>query len=367
MEVHIGTLNVCLSVCPPLRFNGAFSRAARIAESVYTSYDDPQKLDVLCLQELVVSRSTVLKGFLHHPYHTGIATSSLFGPNIRFIHSGLCIVSRWPIVEEGYHIFTGPSYHMEQFMAKAVQYAKIMVNNRFYLHVFNTHTQAWSNKRSDEIRSLQFEQMATFISQLKIPSTEPVVLCGDFNIDFYEHMNTIQTLMTTINMQLHLPETPQFSFDPTVNLLVGTDDASEYATHSAVHGCYDEYLRTGICSCCPRQLIDGICSSKHHLVPQKVEIQIVQNGAKELFEIYLNSSSTRQTRNVSDHFLVTARMEFPCSPYGPCCPIPYQIKTSVFQPRYSPCWMSLELVLFLLFYTVFVWLCFQLSRTKHRK
>jgi hypothetical protein len=293
--------------------------------------------------------------------------NSFFNNNIRFLQSGLTIVSRWPIVTEGHHVFTGSTYHMEQFMAKAVQYAKIIIENTFIVHVLNTHTQAWTNEKANNVRATQFEQMNTFIQQLNILPSEPLILCGDYNIDFYEHSTIIDNMMNRVHMQLHLPPQPQFSFDPTVNKLVGTDDASEYTTRAFTNGCYDEYLQTSVCVCCPRQLIDGIATSDRHLRPVSVHTKVVPNLSNREFSIYVNVSSERSMRNVSDHFLVTSEFAFPIK--IECCAVlyPHKIQTICFQKQYSPAWICLEVLLFLMVYPCLLFSIYQLFKIRQRK
>lgn len=306
-NVKIITSNACLSLCPPLRFNGAFSRSDRFVDALYSHID--YETDVICLQELIVNRSKIIKQFIHHPFSTDIVSPDYIGNNIRFVHSGLAIVSKWPILLQKAHIFTGPTYHAEAFMAKSVLYAKLK-HPFTHLHVFVTHAQAWSNQKAKKIRLLQFEQIYRFIQRCTISPSEPVFLCGDFNNDFYEHSRILQDMMDIVHCKMHLPLVPQFSFDPTLNSLVGTDDASEYATHSFLKGCYDEFLQTGICSCCPKQLIDGIATSIDHLQPKKCEVEVIYNTSNSPFEIYINVSTKRTIQHVSDHFAVQGSFMF---------------------------------------------------------
>jgi endonuclease/exonuclease/phosphatase (EEP) superfamily protein YafD len=68
--------------------------------------------------------------------------------------------------------------------AKGVQYARIekMLGGRTKsYHVFGTHMQAWGGAEAVTVRSAQASEMAEFIARHDIPSTEPVILAGDFN------------------------------------------------------------------------------------------------------------------------------------------------------------------------------------------
>ena len=196
LELGVVSLNCCLSVCPPLRFNGAFSRADRVADAIYSSIAQ-QTIDVVCFQELVVRRKAILRQMVHHPHHTRKKIeSSLFGKNIRFMHAGLAIASRWPIVEEDAHVFYGATYHAEGFMAKAIQYAKIIAHGgEHVIHVFNTHLQAWTTPKACSIRRQQAQQAAQFMarklgmdfSTKNEIQQHKVIIAGDWNVDGNEH------------------------------------------------------------------------------------------------------------------------------------------------------------------------------------
>ncbi len=352
IHVEILSLNTCLSICPPFRMNGAPTRADKIAESIY-SHINPKTLDIICLQELVVSRSKTIQKFIHHPYVTNVVTGSWHSNNIRFIQSGLTTLSKWPIIEQAHHIFHGQSYHMEAYMAKAVQYSKILVHNRLHVHVLNTHTQAWTNQKAQNIRLSQFRQTADFLKRLDINPEEPVVLCGDFNFDFYEHADVLNKFSSILKMNMHLPFEPQFSFDPTINKLVGTDDADEYKTRSFEKGCYNEFVRDGLCICCPKQLIDGIASSNMHLIPKNAHVAVINNSLKKSFEIYINMSTIREISQVSDHFPVLAQFDFEyLDTTNHVCRIRKK-KISLLE-NIAIEWVIIEIVLFVIFYSILV-------------
>ena len=367
MQVNIVTSNACLSIPSPFRFNGAFARAERYANALYSNIPNPQNIDVICFQELIVNRSQVLKDLIHHPHYTKINYGSAFGNNIRFLESGLTIASKWPIVKQINHVFSGPTYHFEAFMAKSILYAKIKVSDNFHINVFNTHTQAWANLKAKEIRFNQFKQIAYFIDSMNIPSNEPVFLCGDFNFDFYEHGKLLEDVMSIVDCTMQLPQTPQFTFDPTTNQLVGTDDASEYTTRFDVNGCYETFLETGICSCCPRQMIDGIATSNIHLQPSEMHTKVIQNISSVPFEIYINISTKRSTRNVSDHYCVYSTFTFLASMIQNSSSVSSSKKSFEYQAnQHYYKWVLVEFGLFFLLYFIVVVVLHFLSKKRKK-
>lgn len=360
-EVGVVSFNCCLSVCPPLRFNGAPQRAERLPDAIYTSIP-PALIDVLCFQELLVSDEAILKDLIHHSHHTSPITTSLFGNNIRILPSGLTIASKWPIVEEDAHVFFGATYNLEAFMAKAVQYAKIVMNGgRDILHVFNTHLQAWTAPRACSIRKSQSRQTALFIKRKLIDwrKGEHVIIAGDWNIDDMEHQDIVEDIMKILEASMLRPKTVQFSFDPCTNPLVGTDDAAEYATRSKQNGCYPEFLRTGICACCPRQLVDGVAIHDHSRSDLlSYDVNVVPIKSRSPFEVHVNMSTQRTIETVSDHYAIFARMAFPVS----CSALRYDdsIHRNSFKSSPHLGWVTFQLVLFavllLLFWLLLNWI-----------
>lgn len=359
MNINIISYNACLFVHPPLRFNGAFARAQRFAQTLYGNLPDPSAIDIICFQEFIVNRTQMLKDLHLHPFHTKVDYGDIFGDNIRFLQSGLTIVSKHPIVEQKNHVFTGPGYHAETLIPKSIQYAKIKINDHF-VHILNTHLQAWSEVTAQKARISQMKQIATFYKSLNVPKHEPVILCGDFNFDFYEHNDTLMEAMEIVDFSMHLPSTPQFSFDPTVNQLVCTDDESQYKTQSDKNGCYESFLETGICHCCPKHLIDGACTSNANLKPVSTTTKVIQNFTSAPFEIYINISTKRFIDVVSDHFPVLCELQFPLNP-----PIDLDIPITISDTKdYTSYygWVALEFVFFFFLYGMFVLLIHYISK-----
>lgn len=306
------TFNCCLSVCPPLRFNGAFSRATHLADAFYTSLSH-HGVDIICLQELIVNDSFVLSQFIHHKNHT----TRLFAPFgisnfFRVLSSGLYILTKWDIVDEEGYVFECESYHAEMFMAKGVQYAKIRMNNNKYVHVFNTHLQAWTNQRAISIRTEQMTQVAQLMRKKLLGcdfSRELVCLAVDTNCDAYEHSKILQACLSIAHLRPLMPVIPQFSFDSSENPLVGLlDDPNEYQIRNNQNNTSNNggYVKT-----CPKQLIDIVAT--HELQQELVqcaEVNVVPIRTLVPFIFNVDISTQQKHVDVSDHFAVFCRIEF---------------------------------------------------------
>jgi endonuclease/exonuclease/phosphatase family metal-dependent hydrolase len=339
LSFNVMTFNCCLAVRPPLRFNGAYERSRRLVDAVYSCVA-ASELDVICFQELIAFREFVLNEFTHFKKHT-FATkpiySSLVGNNIRFLHSGLAIVSKWPILEEDAYVFEGQSYNAEAFMAKAVQYCKLLVNDTHIVHVFNTHLQAWTNPLATSIRRNQMEQISVFMRKKLAQSSatqlpfEPVIFTSDLNVDVYENWDMVEQLLAQINAHVVLPSTPQFSFDPTnENPLVGIDDMTEYAKRTPPMTNKNKKIpdfstpfdkdaaaaaararSTPSSHLPPKQLVDCVMllTSQRNNLLQAVS-NVVPILSPALFQIKINISTHKTIQNISDHAAVYCNLQF---------------------------------------------------------
>ncbi len=368
MKCSIATLNCNLAVCPPLRFNGAFARAARLVDSLYSCIS-PYDLDIVCMQELISGRQQVLKDFIHHPFHTQIVESSLWGNNIRLIHSGLAIVSKWPILEEDGHVFYGQTYNMESFMAKAVLYTKILMHETIIVHVFNTHLQAWTNPRASVIRLEQMRQISEFMQRKLIGAdrkTQLVLLCADLNLDAYEHAEKMKEMMDVVGCSLIMPSTPQFSFDSSTNPLVGLDDSEEYIERSKLEGCHDDFMQNGICSCCPKQLIDGVAVLKEQLDSEQLVIRAVTNVipiiSRAPFEMFVNVSTRRTLSVISDHNAVYT--QFYCRTHEESALKFQPVYRNKYRKKLHLGWILLQIVIFLLLLLMFWAFCSWIAKRR---
>ena len=305
MKFSIASHNVALSIGPPFAFNGAYARSSRVVDAFYANLKD---VDVIFLQELVVNRQQVLDMYILHPYQTRKVASNIFSSSIRFLSSGLSIVSKWPIVKQRSHIFTGETYHAETFMAKSVLYAKIETPAGF-VHVLNTHINAWTAPKAVIARDSQAQQIGAFITSLEIPTSEPVFLGGDLNMDIYEHGGVVDHVSKLAGgFSFYKPSEVVFSSDPLLNTLVGTDDADEYASRSMLNGCYDDFIKTGQCLCCPRQLLDLIGILQTHKLPSDISFNVVPVKSRAPFAVHINIAKIKLITDVSDHFPVVLRM-----------------------------------------------------------
>ena len=337
--------NIMLFVGPPLRFQGANERSERLADTFYTSFR-PMIPDVICLQECVHNRQAVIDSFVHHPYHTHKTSCSLSSRRVRFVSSGLTILSRYPIVYERDYLFQGTAYHLEKLCAKGIQYVKIRVEAPDkYIHVFNTHLQAWETEAAKSNRNSQLYEMMLFMKLLDIPDNEPVFLAADVNSDLYES-SYHQLLSRKLRLVLTLPKVISFSFDPTTNQLVGSDDIKEYKKKKqhtwkfnsnididTVECCAQRYIDTGYCSCCPAKMLDNVFTRN----VTNVSTSVKRIKTLTRFDCPTSFNKSRQVFDLSDHYPVSMICTLPFNIINKKKSLKQQVVSKVYERDINTC------------------------------
>jgi endonuclease/exonuclease/phosphatase family metal-dependent hydrolase len=129
--------------------------------------------DVIAIQEAFDSSTSVLEGIPEYPYFTRGD-----GPSFptKLVGSGLLILSRWPIVRSATTRYTycrGTDCNA----AKGVLFARILVEGKGEVDVFDTHMNA--DDQNADIRKEQLKQYVEFARNYIGPRT--ALFLGDFN------------------------------------------------------------------------------------------------------------------------------------------------------------------------------------------
>jgi len=184
-------------------------------------------------------------------------------------NGGVIIYSRWPIeaTAEIQYSLCGPS-SSDCLSQKGVKYARINKLGKKY-HVFGTHMDAGSDEPDITARHVQIGEIRRFIDSLNIPTTEAVLLGGDFNISPLSIDSLYFRFMDTLN--------------PVVPYPVGDDDSNF--------------------SDIPGKIIDHIWASSRHLVPLEATNEIIT--VRSLEPVLWDLSE------FSDHRCVLGRFVYP--------------------------------------------------------
>ncbi|MFE6814487.1 sphingomyelin phosphodiesterase [Streptomyces sp. NPDC057675] len=186
--------------------------------------------DILVLTELFDDSATDDNLFprlrVHHPYQTPVigrgdegwdrTTGSYQGfPNE---DGGVAIVSKYPIVYRSQHIFEdgcGDDF----WASKGFAYAVVNAAGK-RVHVVGTHLQAddpgCDPGEAKSVRAKQLDEISTYLTALRIPASEPVMIAGDLNVNALssEYSSTLSRLNVAPPT---LPSGTKSSFDPRTN------------------------------------------------------------------------------------------------------------------------------------------------------
>ena len=309
------TYNVMAPVPEPIRFQGQNDRMMRIPAAIARSIDTLERLDFIVVQESMSSDAhNLLSAGL---YNMGFVyeTDQLVGDLSAFkiVQGGLVLFSRFPIITHKTKVFDGICSREDCLCAKGCLYTRIEKYGQ-PINIFSIHVQAWECEDSRNVRRVQFIQFKRFIDDMNVPSCEPLIVMGDFNMDMYSQQKQVQRIMKCLNVDI-LPrhaESHPFTSDPSTNVLMGIDDASSYSSPSFPNGCGESYLKSGKCVCCPCEWLDyAACSTAHAPIQKDKSYMRVIPLKTDAFITNLTWTQKRELCDLSDHYPVLAKYVFP--------------------------------------------------------
>ena len=185
LRLRIVTYNIMTPVMPPVRFYGQRERAQRVVDVVRLC-EQEAPVDILVLNEVIpgeidatVTRLLASIGFSER--------TPTFKDGTLMGSSGVILFSRHRI-SQSQHVFYGQTCAgVDCLCSKGVVYARVLAQGGVRaVNVFSTHMQAWPTQAGVEVRRRQVDVLANFIDKISIPPKEPVLLCGDLNMDLHK-------------------------------------------------------------------------------------------------------------------------------------------------------------------------------------
>ena len=204
MNLNVLTYNVLLTVPQPLRNFGQDERSKLIPYLLKRAeIDQGVEFDVVVFTELIAPayRKKVIEGMKQFGWpHCGqILSKNPFFGQLKLVSGGVVIVSKYPITYTTAHIFERECESFDCQACKGVLYCRILKETNVF-NILATHLQAWSTPSAITIRQHQIEATKLFLQQLHLPRDEPVIFCGDFNVDWYTKQNELFDLLNRIDM-----------------------------------------------------------------------------------------------------------------------------------------------------------------------
>lgn len=307
--------NIMAPVPTPIRYTGQVERMERIPTVFAEQLDNIKFADICVVQESIVNDLHVRLrkgmqriGFIYE-------TKQLVGSIMRFkiVQGGVVIFSRFPIVRQDTVIFEGLCDKEDCLAAKGAVYAQVKKGNHLF-HIFALHLNSWESPKSRAVRRGQMAEVYKFIQRQNIPSDEPVVMMGDFNVDLYSEQRQLKALCDIVKfgMLSRHKDTHAFTSDPMTNQLMGIDDTSAYSSDAFPGGCSEEYIRTLHCVCCPQEWLDHALYSREHSKPDITKSWTRVVPVKAIpFTVNLTFTTKREITDLSDHYPIISYYVFP--------------------------------------------------------
>jgi len=298
--IRIMMLNVMMPVPKPLRFTAQEERLEQIAKWIQHS-DQCQQIDVFIFIELIpIELENKLRQTLQEK---GFIYNTIQRQNIHVVRSGIVCYSKFPITNTSDVSFNTECEGSDCLADKNMLYVELDGS----LHLFMTHLHAWHTEFSKKVRTEQLTQLSKFIQLHNIPSNEPVLICGDFNIDKSQNQEVLNILHGS-NIS---NESVYYSIEPTLNPLVGLDNIEYYTNEQYPNGCVNEYWETHECVCCPREWIDYAVISTDHSPIDSISQQVIIPQV-DTYDITLGLTFTpwQLTNTLSDHFPILIEIDW---------------------------------------------------------
>ncbi len=179
------------------------------------------------------------------------------------------------------------SFSSDRIADKGVLYVKVTKDGKPF-HIFSTHTQAKTHKKSEtpaagaQIRERQWKRIRTFIDSLQIPSSQPVIIVGDMNVD-------------KANPEKRKDRYAEY--ERMKQILKATEVPKRYGSYKYTSLFDPEKVeKTKIAG----QWIDYILYSNTHLKPTKAEAYVPIK----------NDQEAKEWEKLSDHFPLIGNFEF---------------------------------------------------------
>jgi endonuclease/exonuclease/phosphatase family metal-dependent hydrolase len=199
---------------------------------------------------------------------------------------GAVLFSKWPIDKIETYPFNELCAGFDCRLPKGVVYARIIKEKKPY-NIFGITLQDWPSNKAALVRNEQLKKIKEFIDQQAIPTYEPIVISGAFNINKYKSSfdnkkrNEYEEMLTILNAQAGDHMGHRFTVDPSYNRMANIIDPKEY----------NDYVFCSINNKKPKKFSNRVCIFKKKL-PWK--------------EHYNNANQT----DLSSHFALCSLLEF---------------------------------------------------------
>ena len=320
LKLNICTYNVMLAIPRAIKATAQSIRAKSIPVAIRNKLSH---VDVFIFTELpdgiyrdYIVQEMALNGYLYSSSAMNVTAYNPFKYGIKLIGNGIVICSKYRIIDEQHIMFGRTSIGSDTLMNKGGVLVTINLNTSSIgdpcpVRILGVHLQAWDSENARDIRNAQMLKCAKFVQAQQQKS--PIILAGDLNVDFYSDLSAIQTIKANFGVRFILPERVNTAHDnkicswaPKSSSLAGLDNISAYSTMNYPSGCVNEYKSSGVCPCCPDQLVDyiGIAKNGSFLI-SPIDSNIITD-MKTLKPYRHPFANKKMVQDLSDHLPLVA-------------------------------------------------------------
>ena len=212
-------------------------------------------------------------------------------PHKKLLNSGLLVLSRYPFQNKDFLTFA--DHHTmadaDRLANKGIAYVSIDKNGQPY-HFFITHLQAQLDDAAVAIRQKEIRLLDYFIGSKHINTSQPVLIMGDLNIDYYSReFADLDARLPLAVYKNREHAAPVYSFDAKRNLMIPESSQAQAR-------------------------YDYIAPLRDHRLPGRAALQITPLRAVDDLLMYQTDWGFHNYHKgdieLSDHFLVQAKLDF---------------------------------------------------------
>lgn len=289
---------------------GDWDDAARLSRTPAAIRDLNETPDVLIVAEAFTDEAYNTLGQLSdlYPFRTPVigqvcsgggwdSTSGNCSTSPAVVRGGVFLMSKWPIEVQRQHIFNNSQMWTADYYAnKGVVYIRIDKGS-FKYHVFGTHMQADEGdfNLSHQTRMAQLSEMKNWIDGLGIPSSEPVIIAGDFNVEHSKSAH-LSEMLSRSNGELSFDGQGIGSYSALDNLMAKSN--AYYYEYSM------DYNDT----------LDYVITRQDHLLPEvpaTMEVMRLKAPDSWYWDYMVNVNGSGYHSDLSDHYPVRATFQYP--------------------------------------------------------
>jgi len=182
-----------------ISFNIRGFKTNKIEKKINEIIDNIQEFDIFFFQENWGFDQLLKRKLSDYKIISKINNNKIFGSGLTIGVRNIEIID---VEEVLFNTCNGLIFNgSDCFASKGFLFSRIRLSNK-YIDIYNTHLDAGKSERDIYIRSLQLNKLKKYI--LDKSSNNPLIICGDFNIDYSIEKQIIDAFMKELELKINL-------------------------------------------------------------------------------------------------------------------------------------------------------------------